>query len=151
MRVIQKANATNILIDFVTVLHGRFSAVVSRPGNQVRCNFTRVHTAYYSRVARVKKGGMGVSELVGSRKNGRQEARHMLVLHGAATKCASHAHMAGKLTFFLLLRHDVLSCGVKRAKRALHAAVFSLQGFLQRQKRKKKEFYPKKTLNSGFK
>ena len=74
---------------------------------------------------------MGVSELVRPRKNGRQEARHML-LHGAATKCANHAHMAGKLTFFLLLRHDVLSCGVKQAKRALHAAVFSLYK-LQRQ------------------
>lgn len=70
---------------------------------------------------------MGVSELVHPRKNGRQEVRHML-LHGAATKCANHTHMAGKLTFFTSFTTRCPLLRREQAKRALHAAVFSLSG-----------------------
>lgn len=49
-----------------------------------------------------------------------------------------------KLTFFLLLRHDVLSCG---AKRALHAVAFSLSRVSGVSKEKKKE----KKLNYSIK
>lgn len=103
--------------------------------------------AHY-RAARVKKEAYRrLSELVYTREKMLDKKLDICLYTARLPSVPTIRTWPAKLTFFLLLRHHVLSCG---AKRALHAVAFSLSRVSGVTKERKKEIKLRKTTTNNL-